>query len=109
MQFTWDPAKNERNIRERALDFANAAPMWDAPMLVWTDTRRDYGETRELGLGVIEGRVMAVGWVRRGEDLVHLFSFRKANARETRRYKDGLQGQDLSPAEGEQATESRSD
>ncbi len=92
MQFTWDPAKNARNIRERHLDFVNAAPIWDAPMLVWIDTRRDYGEIRELGLGVIEGRVMAVGWVTRG-DVCHIFSFRKANARETRRYKEGLEGQ----------------
>ena len=43
MQFTWDPPKNNRNIQERGLDFASAVPMWDAPMLVWIDTRRGYG------------------------------------------------------------------
>jgi uncharacterized DUF497 family protein len=61
MRFTWDPVKNDRNMRERGLDFANAPPMWDSPMLVWVDTRRDYGEKREVGLGLLEGRVMAVG------------------------------------------------
>lgn len=109
MRFSWDPAKNERNIRERGLSFADAAPMWDAPMLVWIDTRRDYGEVRELGLGVIDGRVMAVGWVKREEDLVHIFSFRKANARETQRYKTSLSEQGAGTAEGQQATESQPD
>ena len=90
--FTWDPAKNERNIRQRGLDFADAAPMWEAPMLVWTDARQTYGETREIALGAIDGRVMVVGWVNRGNDHLHIFTFRKANARETQRYAKFLPG-----------------
>lgn len=86
MGFTWDPAKNERNIRKRGLSFEHAAPMWDAPMLVWIDTRKDYGEIRLMALGELEGRVMVVGWVERGEDR-HIFTLRKANARETTRYR----------------------
>ena len=90
MRFSWDPAKNERNIRERGLSFAEAAPMWEGPMLVWIDNRRDYGEVREIGLGTVGPRVMVVGWVRRGDDDVHIFSFRKANARETKQYQAAL-------------------
>jgi uncharacterized protein len=90
MRFSWDPAKNARNIRERGLAFEEAAPMWEGPMLVWTDTRRDYGEVREIGLGQVGARVMVVGWVRRGEEHFHIFSFRKANARETKRYQAAL-------------------
>lgn len=101
MRFTWDPAKNETNIQERGLDFARASPMWDAPMLVWIDTRRDYGEVRELGLGILEGRVMAVGWVKRAQDHIHIFSFRKANARETKRYKEGVPAKDANQPEVE--------
>ena len=92
MRFTWDPAKNERNIRQRGLDFADAAPMWEGPILVWTDERQNYGEMRELALGAISGRVMVVGWVNRGNDLLHIFTFRKANAREAQRYTKFLQG-----------------
>ena len=62
MRFTWDPAKNARNVQERGLSFADAVPMWDAPMLVWVDRRRDYGEVREVGLGIVGARVMVVGW-----------------------------------------------
>ena len=63
--------------------------MWERPMLVWIDTRRDYGEVREIGLGTVGQRVMVVGWVRRGDN-IHIFSFRKANARETNRYQAAL-------------------
>ena len=90
MRFSWDPAKNARNIQERGLSFAEAAPMWEGPMLVWIDNRRNYGEVREIGLGMVEQRVMVVGWVRRDDDDIHIFSFRKANARETKRYQAAL-------------------
>ena len=90
MRFGWDPAKNARNIRERGLSFADAASMWENPMLVWIDERRDYGEVREVALGTVGSRVMVVGWVRRSDDDIHIFSFRKANARETKRYQAAL-------------------
>lgn len=67
MRFSWDPAKDARNVRERGISFAEAVPMWDSPMLVWIDNRRDYG--------------------------IHIFSFRKANARETKRYQAALVGE----------------
>ncbi len=101
MRFTWDPAKNERNIQERGLDFFDAPLLWVGPMLIWIDTRRDYDEVREVGLGTLGGRVMSVGWVKRGEDHIHIFSFRKANARETKRYQSALAAQETRVAEGE--------
>lgn len=104
MRFTWDPVKSERNLRTRGLSFADAARMWDAPMFVWIDARKDYGETRSIGVGVSGGRAMVVGWVRREDDLVHIFTFRKANAREAQRYGEFLARQDTGPAEGEQIT-----
>ena len=90
MRFSWDPSKNARNLRERGLSFADAGPMWNGPMLVWIDNRRDYGEVREIGLGMIDERVVVVGWVTRGDNEIHIFSFRKANAREKNRYQAAL-------------------
>ena len=90
MRFSWDPAKSARNVRQRGLSFTEAAPMWESPMLVWIDDRRDYGEVREIALGMVGPRVMVVGWVRRSNDDIHIFSFRKANARETKRYQAAL-------------------
>jgi uncharacterized DUF497 family protein len=48
------------------------------------DTRRDYGEQRILCYGHLQGRLVVVGYVQRGS-VRHVFSMRKANAREKAR------------------------
>lgn len=58
MRFEWDEAKNESNLEKHGLDFEDAAKLFDGPMLVTLDTRRDYGEERWLGLGLIEHRTV---------------------------------------------------
>ena len=46
MDIGFDPANNERNIRERGLDFRLVAHLdWDTA-LVRLDDRHDYGEAR---------------------------------------------------------------
>ena len=51
MRFTFDPAKNAKNIAERGLSFALAAELdWKAALIV-EDTRHDYGELRLCALG----------------------------------------------------------
>jgi len=57
--------------------------------LEWEDRRKDYGEIRYCALGQIEGRVFFASFTRRGEN-VGIISFRKANARETRHYREHL-------------------
>jgi uncharacterized protein len=90
MRFEWDAAKNERNIRERGIDFDDAGPIFDAPMFTWADTRKDYGEVRFAGLGLLNKRVMAFAFTMRADDLVRWISVRKANGKETIRYYDWL-------------------
>lgn len=91
MRFEFDPAKSAKNERERGLPFAAAAFLFDGPRLEWEDRRKDYGEIRFNTLGEIEGRVFCASFTRRGE-AVRIISFRKANARETRRYREYLTG-----------------
>ena len=86
MPFEWDKAKNERNIRDRGLDFADASEMFDSPMLVLPDTRKDYREDRYIGVGTMKGRVMVVAYTERRPDVIRIISFRKANSREQKRY-----------------------
>ncbi len=50
------------------------------------DCRRDYGEPRFLSIGLLAGRMVVVGWTPRGADR-HVFTMRKANDREQRRYR----------------------
>jgi uncharacterized DUF497 family protein len=87
MRFEFDPAKSARNARERGLPFAAAARLFDGLRLEWEDRRKDYGEIRIGTLGEIEGRIFFATFTRRGGRII---SFRKANARETRRYRDYL-------------------
>lgn len=89
MRFEFDPAKSAKNERERGLPFAAAARLFDSPRLEWEDKRVDYGEVRYNTLGQIEGRTFCATFTRR-EGVIRIISFRKANARETRRYSEYL-------------------
>lgn len=48
------------------------------------DARRNYGERRILCFGLLEGRMVVVGYTQRGP-LRHVFMMRKANDREKAR------------------------
>ena len=85
MAITFDPAKRDRALTERGLDFVAAATVFAGPTYDREDARRDYGERRILTAGYLAGRMMIVGWTPRGENR-HVFSMRKANAREQARY-----------------------
>jgi uncharacterized DUF497 family protein len=43
---TYDPAKRERTLAERELDFEDAAEVFAGTVLTIRDDRRDYGEER---------------------------------------------------------------
>ena len=85
MAITFDPAKRERTLAERNLDFADAVAVFEGPLLQFEDERFDYGETRMVAVGYLHERMMIVIWTPRGADR-HVFSMRKANDREQRRY-----------------------
>ncbi len=84
MRVTYDPEKRERTLRERGLDFEDAAIVFAGVTLEVEDTRRDYGEDRIICFGLLEGRLVVVGYTPRGADR-HVFSMRKANDREQAR------------------------
>jgi uncharacterized protein len=83
--FEWDPAKEAKNIEERGISFEIASSIWGGQVLEKIDDRRDYGETRILTFGKIEGRLMAVLYTWR-ENNRRIISARKANRREQRRF-----------------------
>ena len=85
MAITYDPDKNERNIRERGISFDRAADFEWSSALTVEDTRKDYGEPRWQALGFIEERLHMLVFTPRGVD-THVISLRKANKREVKRY-----------------------
>ena len=76
--------KHAKTLTERGLDFADAAQVFAGVTLEVEDTRKNYGETRVICYGLLEGRLVVVGYTPRGADR-HVFSMRKANEREQAR------------------------
>jgi len=85
MKISFDPAKNERNVLERQLDFSRVE-QWDwTRSVIDEDTRKDYGERRFRAVGFIDERLFVLVFVPRNGD-VHVISLRKANIREIKRH-----------------------
>jgi len=84
MQITFDSAKRDVTFAERGLDFADAALVFMGVTLEMEDTRKDYGEVRMICYGMLQDRMVVVGYTPRGADR-HVFSMRKANEREQAR------------------------
>jgi uncharacterized DUF497 family protein len=87
VHLTYDSRKNERNIRERGLSFDRAAE-FDFPTAIRSiDTRRDYGEIRHVALGYLGARLHVLCFVETTTG-IRIISFRRANARERKRYEN---------------------
>lgn len=85
MNITFDPAKRERVLRERGLDFN------DAPAVIgdWrSHTFRptgEHGEPRVRTVGFLGDRMVMVIWTPRG-DAVRIITMRRIHGREAKRY-----------------------
>lgn len=85
MKLSFDPAKNERNIRERGLPFTLVDDFaWETAQTN-EDKRFAYPERRFISSGLIGGRMFVVCFTPT-QDGIRVISFRKANAREIAKY-----------------------
>lgn len=89
MAITFDPAKRDRTLTERGLDFVDAEQVLDGVKFQFVDERHDYDEERITTVGFLNERMVVVIWTRRGEDR-HIISMRKANEREQKKYGEYL-------------------
>ena len=85
MEISYDPAKDEKNIRERGLSFEQARLFDFETAVVLVDDRHEYGEIRYRAFGELDGRLHVLVFTMRGET-VHVISLRRANKREVKRY-----------------------
>jgi uncharacterized DUF497 family protein len=88
MDFEWDEAKNRSNLAKHGISFEEAREIFDGPMLRWEDSRREYGETRYISVGIVGGSpglVLVVAHTLRGRKF-RIISVRKANVGERKRY-----------------------
>ena len=84
MRVSYDPAKRQKTLDERGLDFDDASLVFSGLTFEVEDTRKDYGETRMICFGYLAGRLVVIGYTPRGA-VRHIFSMRKANEREQAR------------------------
>ena len=84
MRISYDPAKRDRTLVDRGLDFNDDAEVFEGLTAEVQDTRRDYGEPRIICFGLLRGRMVQIVYTPRGA-VRHIISMRKANDREKAR------------------------
>jgi uncharacterized DUF497 family protein len=89
-KITFDPAKREATLRDRNLDFLDAASVFAGNHINVADVRIEYGEERFQAVGYLRERMVMVVWTPRGEAR-HVISMRKCNEREQKRYRERLE------------------
>jgi uncharacterized DUF497 family protein len=79
----WDESKRKLNLAKHGIDFRDAQSIFEGPLVTAEDSREDYGETRYVALGLLEGIVVSIAYTERGES-VRIISIRKALKHEAR-------------------------
>ena len=62
MRITYDPAKRQKTLAERGLDFEDAALVFGGITLTLLDDRQDYGEPRFQTYGLLGLCLVMVVW-----------------------------------------------
>jgi uncharacterized protein len=83
VEITYDPAKSERNVRERGLSFERAADFDFSTAIFLSELRK--GELRRVAIGYLDNRLHVLCYVPKPIG-IRVISFRKANIREAKRY-----------------------
>ena len=89
MNLEFDPAKREKTLLERGLDFARAMEIFDGIHFTGQDKRMDYEEDRFITVGWLDNSMVVMVWTPRGE-VRRIISMRKANDREKTLYANYL-------------------
>ena len=89
MEIEYDPAKRDRTLRERGLNFDDAVHVFTGFYLTRTDDRKNYGEVRYITLGALCEAPVVVVWTERG-DAIRVISMRIADDEERKIYRGEL-------------------
>ena len=81
MRITFDPTKRDLALKNRGLDFARAKEVFAGLTATRIDSRFDYGETRFITAGDLEGRMVVIVWTQRDQSR-HIISMRYCHAKE---------------------------
>ncbi|MFZ1347151.1 MAG: BrnT family toxin [Tabrizicola sp.] len=59
MDIAFDETKRQDTLSRRGLDMAEAGLVFAGPTITFPDVRNDYGETRNLTVGYLRGRMVS--------------------------------------------------
>jgi uncharacterized DUF497 family protein len=82
VRFIWDESKRQANLAKHGLDIADAYKVFAGPIVLFEDTRNDYGEQRMIGVGLLDSLVVLIVHVE-SEETIRIISMRKADGNET--------------------------
>jgi uncharacterized DUF497 family protein len=81
--FAWDPVKNVGNEAKHGLSLSSATTIWSGPIV--TLPSKNPTESRQLAIGIIDGRHWTVVFTLRG-DVIRLISARRSRENEKQIY-----------------------
>ena len=85
MLVTFDPCKDTINCLKHGVSLVEATRLDWEHALTWLDTRRDYGEEREIALAAIGNTLFYAVFVERHGGM-RIISMRRATNKEIKRY-----------------------
>jgi uncharacterized protein len=84
--FVWDDDKAARNWRDHAVTFEMARDAFRDPFAIeWEDTAQARNEARYSMIGMVENRLLFVGYTSR-DGKIRIITARRAEPHERRRY-----------------------
>lgn len=91
MKITFDPSKRDLTLRHRGLDFARTGEVFAGLTATIVDKRFDYGETRFITAGHLDGRLVVMVWTPR-VGVRHIISMRHCHAKEEEIWRRRMEG-----------------
>jgi uncharacterized DUF497 family protein len=91
MNFTFDAAKRAEVLEKHRVDILFAALIFDGPCLTWVDDRQDYGEIREISIGMVDDDCFIVVHTQR-DDTIRLITAWKGGQNDREKYQNYLAG-----------------
>ena len=90
MTFAWDAAKNSANIAKHGVSFEQAARIFAGPVMTWIDDRDNYGEVREVSIGLLDGIAVLVVVHTERDGETRIISARRALRHERKLYEQAI-------------------
>ena len=93
MKFIWGEKKRLSNLKKHGIDFADAKTVFDGVTVTFLDEKEDYGEPRQITLGILSEVAVVVVVHVDSENVIRVISIRKATKGEKRIYYEKISDQ----------------